>query len=205
MSGVSAWICRSASWPFRAVPTTRKSGDPSMISPMTRRMKALSSTTSTVARPLEDTISLLERPHLDAAVAQVEIHAAPVVESRVFGDDRDLRDGESLAGGDDVPLAHVDARAVHELAEHARAPGDLRGDARVRRYAERTHLGEHDRHDRLRELRGVRRLARHRRARQQDVRERAGPSVPVVEHDRDARSETDRGDDVAATPHRVVG
>src|SRR5215208_839180 len=135
MSGVSAWICRSASWPLRAVPTTRKSGEPSMISPMTRRMKALSSTTSTVARPLEDTISLLERPHLDAAVAQMEIHAAAIVEPRVFGDDRDLRDRQRLARRDDVPFADVDARAVHELPEHARAPRDLRADPRARRDA----------------------------------------------------------------------
>src|SRR5829696_1435181 len=133
MSGVSAWICRSASWPFRAVPTTRKSGDPSMISPMTRRMKALSSTTSTVARLLEDTISLLERPHLEAAIAQVEIYAPAVVEARVLGDDRDVRRGERLASGGDVALADVDAGAVHELPEHARATGDLGADARARR------------------------------------------------------------------------
>src|SRR5215218_11105946 len=120
-----------------------------MISPMTRRMNALSSTTSTVARPLEDTISLLERPHLDTAVAQVEIHAASIVESRVFGDDRNLRGGERLAGGDDVPFAHVDAGAVHELTEHAGAPRDLGADPRVPRHAESTHLGEEERHDRL--------------------------------------------------------
>src|SRR5215218_4596069 len=107
-----------------------------MISPMTRRMKALSSTTSTVAGPLEDTVSLLERPHLDAAVAQVEIHAAAGVEPRVLGDDGNLRRGQRLARGDDVALADVDPGAVHELAEHARAPRDLRGDARRRRHAE---------------------------------------------------------------------
>src|SRR5829696_9068159 len=126
MSGESAWICRSASCPLRAVPTTRKSGDPSMISPMTRRMKALSSTTSTVARPsarsLEDTISLLEGAYFDPAVGEVEVHAAPIVEARVLGDDRDPRLRERLARRDDVPLADIDPRAVHELAEHARAP-----------------------------------------------------------------------------------
>src|SRR6185503_14085523 len=130
MSGVSAWIWRSASCPLRAVPTTRNSPEPSMISPMTRRMNALSSTTSTVGGPLEDTISLLERPHLDTAVAQVEIHAATVVETRVFGDDRDPRVGERLAGRGDVALADVDPGAVHELAEHAGATGDLGAQAR---------------------------------------------------------------------------
>src|SRR6187551_2060973 len=148
MSGASAWIWRSASCPLRAVPTTRNSPDPSMISPMTRRMKALSSTTSTVGGPLEDTISLLERPHLDAAVAQVEVHAATVVESRVFGDERNLRGGEGLARRDDVALPNVDAGAVDELPEHAGAAGDLGGDAC--RCAELAHLGQHDRDDRLR-------------------------------------------------------
>src|SRR5690348_2166094 len=115
MSGARAWIWRSASWPLRAVPTTRNSPEPSMISPMTRRMNALSSTTSTVAGRLEDTISLLERPHLDAAIAQVEVDAASVVEPRVLGDDRDLRRGERLTRRGDVPLADVDPGAVDEL------------------------------------------------------------------------------------------
>src|SRR5215207_1887006 len=141
MSGSRAWICRSASWPLRAVPTTRKSGDPSMISPMTRRMNALSSTTRTVERPLEDTVPLLERPYLDASVAQVEVHAAAVVEPRVLGDQRDARRGECLARGGDVSLADVDPRAVHELPEHARAAGDLGADPRARRHAEGAHLG----------------------------------------------------------------
>src|SRR5688572_1573654 len=132
MSGASAWIWRSASCPLRAVPTTRNSPDRSMISPMTRRMKALSSTTSTVGGPLEDTVSLLERPHLDAAVAQVEVHAAAVVEPRVLGDELDLRDGERFARRDDVALPDVDAGAVDELAEHARTAGDLGADARRR-------------------------------------------------------------------------
>src|SRR5215218_2877515 len=114
-----------------------------MISPMTRRMKALSSTTSTVAGPLEDTVSLLERPHLDAAVAQVEVHAPAVVESRVLGDERDLRDGEGFARRDDVALTDVDSRAVDELTEHARATSNLGADARRR--AELAHLGQHDR------------------------------------------------------------
>src|SRR5512132_1008702 len=136
MSGSRAWIWRSASCPFRAVPTTRNSFERSMISPMTRRMKALSSTTSTVAGRLEDTISLLERPHLDAAVAQVEVHAASVVESRVLGDDRDSGGGERLACRGDVALADVDPGAVDELPEHARAAGDLGADARRRPHAE---------------------------------------------------------------------
>src|SRR4051812_36758844 len=149
MSGASAWICRSASCPLRAVPTTRNSPDRSMISPMTRRMKALSSTTSTVAGPLEDTVALLERPHLDAAVAQVEIHAASVIETRVLGHEGNSRRREGFPRRDDVALSNVDPGAVHELAEHAGATGDLRADARRGVHAELAHLVEHDRYDRL--------------------------------------------------------
>src|SRR3954447_6945996 len=109
MSGASAWICRSASCPLRAVPTTWKSGEPSMISPMMRRMNALSSTTSTVVRLLDDTISLLERANFDAAIGQVEVDAAPVVQSRVFGDERNPGGGEGVLRRGDVPLADVDA------------------------------------------------------------------------------------------------
>src|SRR3954465_1325626 len=107
MQGSSAWICRSASWPLRAVPTTRNSGEPSMICVMRRRMNALSSTTSTVAGALDDTIALLERAHFEPAVGQVEVHAAPVVEPRVLGDDGHPGRGERFARGDDVPLAHI--------------------------------------------------------------------------------------------------
>src|SRR3954469_24857085 len=98
MHGSRAWICRSASWPLRAVPTTRNSGEPSMICVMRRRMKALSSTTSTVVGALDDTVALPERAHLEPAVGKVEEHAASVVETRVLGDDRHARRGEGLAG-----------------------------------------------------------------------------------------------------------
>ena len=55
-------------------------------------MNALSSTTRTRGfSSLEDTRSLPQRPHFDAAVAHEEKHAAPVVAARVFGDDRHVR------------------------------------------------------------------------------------------------------------------
>src|SRR5258705_6821191 len=120
-----------------------------MISPMTRRMNALSSTTSTDAGPLEDTISLLERSHFHAPVGEMEVDAAPVVEPRILADDLDPRGGERLPRRQDVALADVDAGAVDELAEHARTARDLGRDSCVRCHAERAHLGEHDRDDRL--------------------------------------------------------
>src|SRR3954453_22043694 len=107
MSGSSVCSCRMASWPLRAVPTTLKSGEPSMISPMTRRMNALSSTTSTDAGPLEDTISFLQGSYSPAAGAEVEIDAAPVVEPRILGHELDLRRRERFAGREDVSLADV--------------------------------------------------------------------------------------------------
>src|SRR5476651_1018118 len=109
MAGSSAWICRSASCPLRAVPTTRKSGDASTICVISRRMKALSSTTSTVATELEDTIALFQRADFEPPVRQMEIHTASVVEARVLGDERNAGGGEHLARGNDVALAHVDA------------------------------------------------------------------------------------------------
>src|SRR4051812_765956 len=147
MSGASAWICRSASCPLRAVPTTRNSPEPSTISPIRRRMKALSSTTSTVGTVLDDTISLLQRPHLDPSVVEVEVDAASIVEPRVLGDERDARHGERLLRRGHIALAHVDPRAGDELAEHAGAADDLRADPPRLERAERAHLGEHDRHD----------------------------------------------------------
>src|SRR3954470_5655689 len=146
MSGSRACSFWMASCPLRAVPTTLKSGDPSMISPMTRRMNALSSTTSTVAG-LEDTISLLEGPDLQPPVGEMEVDTAPVVEPRVLGHEPDARLLERFLRRQDVALADVDAGAVHELPEHARPAGDLGDDLGVRRHAECAHLGEHERHD----------------------------------------------------------
>src|SRR6476469_3890992 len=203
MAGSSAWIWRSASRPLRAVPTTRNSGEPSMICVMRRRMNALSSTTSTVAGDLDDTVALLERAYLEPAVGQVEVHAASVVESRVLGDDRHPRRGERLARCGDVALAHVDAGVVDELPEHARPADDLGGDACVA-CAQLAHLLQHEGDDRLRKLRRVADLARHGLARQEDVRERADLRVAIIERDRDARAQPDRGEDVRAAANGVV-
>src|SRR5258708_24693181 len=109
---------------------TRKSGDASTIWAIMRRMKALSSTTRTVETGLDDTVSLLERPHCDPSVNQVKIHASPVIETGVLRQQRDSRRGQHVARRDDVPLADVDPGTGDELAEHARATDDLRADVR---------------------------------------------------------------------------
>src|SRR3954447_6379599 len=90
-SGSSWCTLRSASLPSRAVPTTRNSSVEERMSLITRRMKALSSTTSTVCgRPrspralgggggLEDDIHLPHRRYHGAPLAHAEAHRAPVV------------------------------------------------------------------------------------------------------------------------------
>src|SRR5215467_12079260 len=106
MSGLSAWTSPTASFPSRATPATSNSPDSSRICEISRRMKALSSTTST--RRSEDTRPLSHRPHLDSAVGEMEVDAATVVAAHVFADDLDAARRERLAHGGDVALADVD-------------------------------------------------------------------------------------------------
>src|SRR5690349_3268380 len=108
MSGSSAWICFSASYPFRAVPATANSPESVMICDVRRRMKALSSTTSTRSL-LEDTRSLFQRPNLDASIVEKQVDAASVISADIFGNDRDLCLGQHAPNGGDVSLADVDA------------------------------------------------------------------------------------------------
>src|SRR5215470_16227434 len=100
MSGLSACTSASASFPSRATPATSNSPDSSRMSEISRRMKALSSTTST--RRLEDTEPLSHRPDLDAAVPQVEVDAASVIAADVLADDLDPARRQRLAHGGDV-------------------------------------------------------------------------------------------------------
>src|SRR6185503_7927401 len=97
----------------------------SMICVVMRRMNALSSTIRTRGS-LEDTRPLPERPHFDAAVGDGQVNASTVVAARVLGDDRDLRAGEDIARGHDVPFTDVDAARWDEVCEHAAATDDLR-------------------------------------------------------------------------------
>src|SRR6185436_5289675 len=89
-SGSSWCTFFTASFPSRAVPTTRNSSVLERMSLITRRMKALSSTTSTVCgRPrsrrfpgdggLEDDIHLPHGRHHRAPLGHAEAHRAPEV------------------------------------------------------------------------------------------------------------------------------
>src|SRR5918911_1325276 len=103
MSGSRACTFFRASSPLRAAPTTRNSPDASITSATSFRMKALSSTTSTVrAAPLEDDIALHHGFHDHLARGYVEVHAPPVRAAHVLGEDGDARAGERGAGGHQV-------------------------------------------------------------------------------------------------------
>src|SRR6184192_1633343 len=118
-SGLRVWTFCSASRPLRAVPATRNSPELSRICEMSRRINALSSTTSTesggLARwspgvaTLEDTIAFLERSHLDASVVEEKMDAPAVIAPHIFGDDRHAVLGQHLTSGGDVPIADVDS------------------------------------------------------------------------------------------------
>src|SRR4051794_16727242 len=109
-------------------------------------MKALSSTTSTVRTapapldgrppaaptpPLDRDIALLERADEDAPGREVEEDAAAVLAAHVLRQQRDAELLQHLPGGDDVALAHLQARGGEQVGEHARPAGDPRRDARV--------------------------------------------------------------------------
>src|SRR5688572_20950501 len=201
-SGSSAWICRSASWPSRAVPTTRNSSHDVMSSETSLRMKALSSTTSTV-RCLEDTLPHLERADGDAAVGQIEVDAASVVAAGVVGEDGDVGRLEHPSRRLDVALAHVHSARRKERREHAGAADDLR--RRLSPCAHPLHLLHQERYGGGRKLRAVAGVARQPLARQEDVRQSADLRRRIVEHDGDAGAESDRRDDGLTVADREVG
>src|SRR4051812_2228719 len=152
ISGSSSCTRFRASYPLRAVPTTVNSPDASMICEVMRRMNALSSTTSTrgiaggePASALEDTRSLAQRTDLDASGQHIQKNAASVIAAGVLADNRDLRVAEHVTNCGDVAFADVDATGGNQIAEHARAADDLRGDTLGAR-AEPMHLGEQQRH-----------------------------------------------------------
>src|SRR6185437_11743659 len=128
ISGSNACTWRRASSPSRAVPTTRNSSDaPAMRSVMTLRMKALSSTTSTVRTRgcLEDTVAVGQRSDDHVSVGHVQEHAPPIPAANVLGHDRHSGLDQRAPRRLDVALAHVDAADGKERAKHAGPAGQL--------------------------------------------------------------------------------
>src|SRR5437867_416885 len=213
-SGLSACTLCSASTPFRAVAATRNSPDSSMICEMSRRMNALSSTTSTdrsappwpvpLAGALDDTVPLLEGPHFGAPIAEVKVHAPAVTAPDVLGDDANAAIEERLARGGDVALADVDAAGGEQVREHARAADELRAHSPDVR-ADARHLRQQEGDGRRGELGRIGSVARHRFAGQQHMGEAANASRGVIQQDRHARAEPDRGERLLIAADGAVG
>src|SRR5579883_1036714 len=209
MSGARAWICRSASRPSRAVPTTRNSsGTDITMSLTTRRMKALSSTTSTVRgarrRPpgSENVLAIRQGFDDDPTVGDVQKDAAAVAAADVLRDDRNPGLGQRAPRRLDVAESHVDPAGGEQGAEHAGPAGELGRERPLG--AELLHLLEQQRHGSRRELRAIAAVTRHALARQQHVRQPAHARPRVVEGDRDTGAEPQRRDDGRAAGDRVV-
>src|SRR5215207_8222841 len=170
ISGSSAWICYSASCPWRAVPTTRNSPLVDRISLTSFRMNALSSTTRTV-RWLEDTLPHLERLHHDAAIADVEVHASPMLAACVRSNEWDVGQPQHALGSFDVALAHIDAAGRQQRSEHACSADDLGHRPSPR--AALSHLLDEHWYRCRRELRAVLAVEGQAFTREQNVREPA--------------------------------
>src|SRR5688572_25818611 len=123
-SGSRAWTFFNASSPFRAVPMTRNSPEPSIISETSLRMNALSSTTRTVGS-LEDDMAGLERFDGQPSIAHIEVHAAAVIAANVLRHDRNAGVLERGPRRNDVSLADLQTRRRQERGEHARAANDF--------------------------------------------------------------------------------
>src|SRR5690349_14714731 len=99
---------------------TSNSFEPPMISLVSLRMKALSSTTSTVRRS-EDTFPSVNRTHAHTAVVHRELHRSPRITANIFRGEADASLTQRFPGCDDVALTDVHPRPVHQCTEHAGA------------------------------------------------------------------------------------
>src|SRR5213595_4183234 len=106
----SCWCTlRTASKPSRAVATIRNSPAASLpsTSHSTRRISALSSTTSTLGRRSDDDGIGPHRADLDAPVGDVKPDRPALVAAHGLTRDGDGGDAERVARRDDVALAHL--------------------------------------------------------------------------------------------------
>src|SRR5687768_15510809 len=123
---------------------------------MTWRMNALSSTTSTVGR-LDDTTTCLQGVHLDPSISEVEVDAASVIATHVFGEQCDPGCRQRGPRCGDVSFPDVDATICQQRREHARPTDEPRLDPARR--SEPLHLGEQHRYGGRRELCVIRLVA----------------------------------------------
>src|SRR2546423_8705708 len=194
--------------PSRAVATTRNSPSPASpppsTSPRTRRIKALSSATTTVGRLSDDGDIGCERADFHATVLEMKARATRAVSAGGLARDGDRGGPQRAATGEDVALAHLNRARRDELAEHAGASREL-GDEAPGIGAERLESLDEERNGGVGELGFVRGVARQADRWQQHVRHAAGADLGIVEHDRHTPAETQRDDDGIAASHGPVG
>src|SRR6266542_1359672 len=181
-----------ASNPSRAVATTRNAplsaSPPPRTSTSTRRIRALSSATTTVGRASDDVGMLPHGADFHAPVGDVKAHAAAALTAHRFPNDGDLRRAQRTARRQKVALAHLDRAGCDELAEHAGTAGEL-GDQAPRIGAQGLETLDQQRHGGLGKLGSVGDVARQADRGQEDVGHRAGFRLRIVHHDRDAGTE----------------
>src|SRR5439155_131134 len=158
----SCWCTlRTASKPSRAVATMRNWPVASLpsTSHSTRRISALSSTTSTLGRRSDDDGIGPHGADLDAPIGHVEPDRPALVTADGLARDGDARGPERLPGRDDVALPHLYRGGRHELCELARPARQLR-DQSPWVGAQRLEALDQERHRGLGELRRVAHVAR---------------------------------------------
>ena len=199
MSGSSACTFCSASRPLRAVPTTRNSPEPSMI----------------CVDELAHERAVVDDQHADGRRLEDDIALASERTSTRPSQRAGTRCGRSRCR---CPRR---SRECHALASTLRAAITLRSPigcppggrsagtcSRRRRSSPRCHIARAEaracaRAGAARRSAGTSRdsrVARHRLARQQHVRQPRDARLAIVEHDRDARAESDRGQSTSPCP-----
>src|SRR5262245_26740754 len=88
------------------------------MSEITRRMNALSSTTSTLAEPSEKGWLTTHHAHGYRAPRHVEPDRPAALAAHRFAHNRDARSAERNPAGDDVPLAHSHGAGRDQRREH---------------------------------------------------------------------------------------
>src|SRR6266566_55400 len=202
-SGAYWWTFRMASTPSRAVATTVNSAPSTSTS--TRRMSALSSATRTVgaggaggAFRSDDVGIGSHGPDLDAAVLHVEPHRPAALAAHGLAEDGNRRRAQRAPRRQHVPLPHLDRSRRDQLAEHAGAASEL-GDQSPRVGPQLFEAGDEHRYRGVGKLGRITRVAGQTRGRQQHMSHRAGASLWIVQHDRDARPESQGHEHPVAT------
>src|SRR5438105_10485390 len=197
-SGAYWWTFRIASTPSRAVATTLNS--PPSTSTNTRRIRALSSATTTVGMALRsDDVGI--RSHgsdLDASVLHMKTHRSAALAAHRLAENGNLRRAQRVSRRQHIAFPHLNRSRRNQLAEHAGATREL-GDQPAWIGAQLFQAGDEHRYSGVGKLCRITRIAGQTRGWQQHVGHRAGAGLRIVQHDRDARPESERHQYAVAT------